>query len=83
MQAAGASVCAFVPSGSRAGARWFCAWTHPRDERRAHLALSQQGFDAYLPLRMDPRTKSIGSLFPGYLFIRFDADRDAWGVNQR
>lgn len=80
MQAVGAPICAFVPSGSRRDARWYCAWIRPQDEGRALKELTRQDFGVYLPLHVDPRTRRIGPLFPGYLFVRFDVQRDAWGV---
>jgi transcriptional antiterminator RfaH len=76
-----------VYCGSRAGRRWagprwYCAWTHPHDEHRALHSIAGAGFEAYLPLHLDRdayRRTRIGPLFPRYVFVRLDAERDPWG----
>jgi hypothetical protein len=60
---------ALVPCGSRSGA-WHCAWTHPQDERRAHIELCYQGFESFLPYVLSRRRIEVA--FPRYLFVRFD-----------
>lgn len=67
-----------APCGSHT--RWHCAWTHPQQERRALRELGNQAIAAYLPLHLDRRTRQLSALFPRYLFVRFDADRDPWGA---
>jgi hypothetical protein len=73
-----------VSCGSRGtGLRWHCAWTHPHDEHRAHIAIACLGFEAYLPLHLERdiwRHTHIGPLFLRYVFVRFDSRRDAWGT---
>jgi len=70
----------FPPTGC--GIRWHCAWTHQQRERIAASAIQAQGFEAYLPLYLQLRQWSrheIVPLFPRYLMVRFDPDRDDWG----
>lgn len=63
--------------------RWYCAWTHPNQERRAWIDLKVKGFDAYLPLHLNrpgghPERERVVPLFSRYLFLRFDTARDQW-----
>lgn len=70
-----------LPCGSLIGARWYCVQSKPRDELVAEIQLRQQGFEAYLPQQMEAipgKDARIRPLFPGYLFVRFDRDRDQW-----
>jgi transcriptional antiterminator RfaH len=69
------------------GSRWFCAQTHPQAERWARDNLIRQGYPTFLPLitvrRRDRVTPAIwhtaqAPLWPGYVFLRFDAQRDPW-----
>jgi transcription antitermination factor NusG len=69
-----------VSSGSRTGARWHCAWTHFREERRAVLELRRRDFETYLPLRLDRQTRCAEVLFRGYVFLCFDPHQDPWGA---
>lgn len=74
-------------SGSRPGPRWFVVATYSQAERRARQHLTEQGYQAYLPLitvsRRDRHTPTMlhrveVPLFPAYLFCRFDCFRDPW-----
>jgi len=76
-----------TPSGSRPGPRWFVIASLPQAERRAYQHLQEQGYQAYLPLctvrRRDRVIRTLFHridvpLFAGYLFTRFDANRDPW-----
>jgi transcriptional antiterminator RfaH len=64
--------------------RWYAVQSRPRSELEAAANLSRQGFEVYLPrhrrTRSHARRRDLVSypLFPGYLFVRFDALRDAW-----
>ena len=64
--------------------RWFVAHTQPQSEAKAAFHLRRQGFDVYLPLylrlRRHARRRDMVSvpLFPRYLFVGFDPDRDRW-----
>lgn len=60
--------------GSRSGPRWFVAITHPRQEKRAKEQIENQDFPVYLPMWL------TGPLFPRYLFVAFDPDKDPWGA---
>jgi transcriptional antiterminator RfaH len=64
--------------------RWFLAHTRPKREWKAQLHLGAQGFRTYLPqfprtIRHARRLKTVLSpLFPRYLFIILNAERDRW-----
>ena len=64
--------------------RWFVAHTLPKSERRAVLHLGAQGFRTYLPqfqktIRHARRLRTIRApLFPRYLFVILDLERDRW-----
>ena len=64
--------------------RWFVAHTQARDEARAARNLERQGFDVFVPRyrrrrRHARRVDTLrAALFPGYVFVRFDADRARW-----
>ena len=67
-----------------AGRNWYVARTQPHAETRAAEHLRQQGFDVYLPRFLKSRrharkTQSVARpLFPGYLFVAFDAASQRW-----
>jgi len=71
-----------------AGAHWYVVHTQPRNESRAELNLTRQGFTTYLPqflrtVRHARRTKKAARpLFPCYLFVALDLARDQWRVIQ-
>lgn len=64
--------------------RWFLAHTLPRSEAKAQLHLGAQGFATFLPrflktVRHARQLRSVRSpLFPGYIFVILDPDRDRW-----
>lgn len=64
--------------------RWFVIHTHASGEARALFNLRRQGFDAYLPQyrkqrRHARRTETVSApLFPRYLFVRLDMERERW-----
>jgi transcription elongation factor/antiterminator RfaH len=66
------------------GDRWYLVQTRPNSERKAELNLGAQGFETFLPqvdktIRHARRFTSVRRpLFPGYLFVRLDIDRDRW-----
>lgn len=75
-----------IPSGSLAGdpldcgsrsGRWFCLQAHWRGERDAIAGLTAQGFATCWP-RFQIADDAYEPLFPGYLFVRFDRERDRW-----
>lgn len=72
-----------TPSGNR----WHVVYTNPQAERRATQHLTEQGYQAYLPLvivrRRDAVIRSLlhnvqVPLFSRYLFVRLDVTRDPW-----
>jgi transcription elongation factor/antiterminator RfaH len=64
--------------------RWFLVHTQPKSEWKAELHLGAQGFRAYLPkidktVRHARKLRTVRApLFPGYLFIVLDLERDRW-----
>lgn len=64
--------------------RWYVVNTLPHQEMRAEANLLQQGYRAWLPSIMRSRrhARRIDTirtpLFPGYLFVEIDAEREAW-----
>ena len=62
--------------------RWYVIYTKPRGERIAEENLQGQGYETYLP-RSDPpherackRVAAPEPLFPRYLFIHLDVERE-------
>jgi transcriptional antiterminator RfaH len=64
--------------------RWFLVHTLPKSERKAEWNLRAQGFRTYLPLfqktiRHARQLRTVrASLFPRYLFVVLDLERDRW-----
>jgi transcription elongation factor/antiterminator RfaH len=64
--------------------RWFLVHALPKGERKAQLHLGMQGFRTYLPqirktIRHARQLRTIQApLFPRYLFVILDLDRDRW-----
>ena len=64
--------------------RWFLAHTQPKSERKAELHLGAQGFRTYLPqiqktIRHARQLRTVRApLFPRYLFVILDLERDRW-----
>jgi transcription elongation factor/antiterminator RfaH len=76
-----------VDVGSRALAgneRWFLAHTLPKSEWKAELHLGAQGFRTFQPqirktIRHARQLKTVRApLFPRYLFVILDLQRDRW-----
>ena len=67
-----------------ANERWYAVQCQPNRERTAAFHLANQGFSVFLPLREKARrhARRIDTvrvpLFPGYLFVCLDLDRDRW-----
>jgi transcription elongation factor/antiterminator RfaH len=70
-----------VPGGNE---RWFLVHTRPRSELKAEFHLRAQGFRTYLPrirktIRHARQLRDIQApLFPRYLFLILDLERDRW-----
>ena len=64
--------------------RWYVVHTQPSGEDKAAFHLRNQGFEAYLPryrrrIRHARREKIVlRPLFPRYLFVRLDLEKDQW-----
>ena len=64
--------------------RWFLAHTLPKSEWKAELHLGAQGFRTYLPqirktIRHARQLRTVRApLFPRYLFVTLDLERDRW-----
>lgn len=64
---------------------WYLVCCKPRQERLAQENLERQRFETYLPLvrqlrrRAHRRVTVVEPLFPRYLFIHLDPERDNWG----
>ncbi len=65
---------------------WFVVETHPRAEFRAQENLERQGFQSFLPRIRRTRRHArridqiLTPVFPGYLFVLLDLERDCWRV---
>jgi transcription elongation factor/antiterminator RfaH len=64
--------------------RWFLVHTLPKSERKAGWHLGAQGFRTYLPrfrktIRHARQLRTVEApLFPRYLFVILDLERDRW-----
>src|SRR3954467_6646378 len=64
--------------------RWYAAQTLHRRERGAELQLEAQGFTSFLPqitrtVRHARQLRTVRApLFPSYVFVRLDLERDRW-----
>src|SRR5712671_5217544 len=64
--------------------RWFLVLAQPKGERKAQWHLKAQGFATYLPqirktVRHARQLRTVQApLFPRYLFVILDLDRDRW-----
>ena len=62
--------------------KWILICSKPKEEIKAKINLEYQGLETLLPLIEKNNTKSkLGSLeaiFPGYLFVKIDANSSKW-----
>ena len=63
--------------------KWFLVFTKAREEKRAKEHLENQGFEVFLPMISFEKTnpsKSVilETMFPRYLFIKINIERDNW-----
>ena len=64
--------------------RWYVVHAQPQGEVRADVNLRRQGFETYVPRYLRTRRHARRAdvvarpLFPRYLFVKFDLDRDRW-----
>ena len=70
--------------GLRGNERWFLVHTQPKSERKAEMHLGAQGFRTHLPtiqktIRHARQLRTVRApLFPRYLFLILDPQRDRW-----
>lgn len=63
---------------------WYVVQTRPGAERKACAHLQRQGFDTYFPQRLKQRRHArrtetlIAPLFPRYVFVNVDIERQRW-----
>lgn len=63
---------------------WYVVASKPRKERFAEINLRQQGFETFWPnirsvvRRRGQAAQILEPLFPGYMFVRFNPERDRW-----
>lgn len=66
------------------GRRWYVAQTEPKKERLAVVGLERQSFLSLCPCYHKIRRHArrietvLAPLFPGYVFVNFDLDKDSW-----
>lgn len=64
--------------------RWFAVQAQPRREKLALFHLARQDFTGFCPMRSTTRrvgrrrVTELTPLFPGYLFVSLDLNRDRW-----
>jgi transcription antitermination factor NusG len=68
------------PDRLRLGPRWYVVQTLPRQELRAIVFLSMADFTVRALSFVDNDHPVATQLFPGYLFVHFDADQQDWRV---
>ncbi len=70
--------------GATRARAWIVAATHPHKEGLAFANLARQGYEPYCPMirRTRRHARKIEEvrrpLFPGYVFVGLDPDRDPW-----
>lgn len=63
---------------------WYVLHTHANKEARAEINLLRQGFESWLPLYRKKRRHAgrqeivLRPLFPRYIFVRVDLEKDKW-----
>ena len=63
--------------------KWFLIYTKAKEEEKAQKNLENQGFGTFLPMIAyekisQPKSLSLKPMFPRYLFITIDVERDNW-----
>lgn len=64
--------------------QWYLLQLKPNSHRIAERNLNRQGFKTFLPMQEVTRRKAshfvndLKPLFPGYMFVSFDTEIDAW-----
>lgn len=59
---------------------WYCLKVEPNREPNVSIRLALQGFETFIPryIDYDGRDNPVRLMFPGYVFVLFDPDRDNW-----
>ena len=65
--------------------KWLLVYTKAKEEQRAKQNLENQGFDIFLPMVALPTTNRSKStilepMFPRYLFIKLNLEKDNWSL---
>ena len=69
---------------SQTGSRWYVAQTRPRDEALARRHLANQDFVSFCPTIVRVarggarRAERLEALFPGYVYVQLDLERQRW-----
>ena len=63
--------------------KWYLVYTKAKEEKKAKENLENQGFEIFLPMisyeKMDlSKPDSLETMFPRYLFIKINTERDNW-----
>ena len=63
--------------------KWLLVYTKAKEEKRAKKNLENQGFEVFLPMIAyekisQPKSISLEPMFPRYLFIIINVERDHW-----
>tara|TARA_B100001750_G_C15520780_1_gene611339 strand:+ start:3154 stop:3690 length:537 start_codon:yes stop_codon:yes gene_type:complete len=63
--------------------KWFLVYAKAREEARAKKNLEDQGFEIFLPMisyesRTKKKLRSLEAMFPRYLFIKINLEKDNW-----
>ena len=72
-----------VEHSLQSGKKWYVVLTKARSEETAQIHLSTKGIEVFYPKLILPVSKSgrhIVSLFPNYLFVRFDVSSEYYQV---
>lgn len=68
----------------KSGAAWFLAQLKPNSANIAEKNLNRQGFEIFLPFEEETKQRggkfvtAVRPLFPGYIFVSFDATNGPW-----
>ena len=63
--------------------KWFLVYTKAKEEQRAKKNLENQGFQIFLPMisfakKNQSKSAIVEAMFPRYLFIELNLERDNW-----
>ena len=63
--------------------KWFLVYTKAKEEQRAKKNLENQGFQIFLPMisfakKNQSKSVVVEAIFPRYLFIELNLERDHW-----